>query len=40
MPAPRGTFYRRDLPHLQRDSKPHFVTFGTHWRWQLPAEAR
>ena len=40
MPAPRGTFYRRDLPHLQRDCKPHFVTFGTHQRWQLPAPAR
>ncbi|HSZ61377.1 MAG TPA: transposase [Terriglobales bacterium] len=23
------TFYRRNLPHLQRDAKPHFVTFVT-----------
>jgi len=33
-------FYRRKLPHLQRDFKPHFVTFCTYHRWILPAEAR
>jgi REP element-mobilizing transposase RayT len=33
-------FYRRRLPHLQCDDKPHFVTFCTHHRWILPAEAR
>jgi REP element-mobilizing transposase RayT len=38
--APRGpcmpeAFYRRDLPHLQRDYKPHFLTFCTHHRWIL-----
>ena len=33
-------FYRRNLPHLQRDDKPHFVTFCTHRRWILPDEAR
>jgi REP element-mobilizing transposase RayT len=33
-------FYRRKLPHLQRDSKPHFVTFCTHLRWILPERAR
>ena len=33
-------FYRRTLPHLQRDDKPHFVTFCTHQRWILPDEAR
>jgi REP element-mobilizing transposase RayT len=33
-------FYRRKLPHLQRDYKPHFVTFCTHLRWILPEEAR
>ncbi len=37
MPTP---FYRRDLPHLQRDAKPHFLTFCTHQRWHLPDEAR
>jgi len=30
------TFYRRRLPHLQRDGKPHFVTFCTLQRWHLP----
>lgn len=34
------TFYRRRLPHLQRDDKPHFVTFCTFQRWQLPETAR
>ena len=35
------TFYRRDLPHLQRDDyKPHFVTFVTKNRRILPDWAR
>jgi putative transposase len=34
------TFYRRNLPHLQRDDKPHFVTFCTFKRWVLPDWAR
>jgi REP-associated tyrosine transposase len=34
------TFYRRNLPHLQRDDKPHFVTFVTKNRWLLPDDAR
>jgi len=34
------TFYRRDLPHLQRDNKRHFITFNTKYRWTLPPEAR
>lgn len=34
------TFYRRNLPHLQRDSKPHFITFATHRRWEMPDWAR
>ena len=34
------TFYRRNLPHLQRDSKPHFITFVTKNRWILPERAR
>ena len=34
------TFYRRNLPHLQRDGKWHFVTFVTKHRWILPEWAR
>jgi putative transposase len=30
------TFYRRNLPHLQRDDKPHFITFVTKRRSILP----
>ena len=37
MPQP---FYRRNLPHLQRDCKPHFLTFCTYQRWTLPDWAR
>ncbi|HZQ95634.1 MAG TPA: transposase [Candidatus Sulfotelmatobacter sp.] len=33
-------FYRRNLPHLQRDFKPHFITFVTRSRWTLPDQAR
>ncbi len=33
-------FYRRKLPHLQRDERPHFVTFCTYKRWILPERAR
>ncbi len=33
-------FYRRKLPHLQRDDKPHFVTFRTYRRWILPKDVR
>jgi|SRR5277367_5497950 len=33
-------FYRRQLPHMQRDEKPHFITFCTYQRWILPADAR
>jgi REP element-mobilizing transposase RayT len=33
-------FYRRQLPHLQRDGKPHFLTFCTNDRWILPEAAR
>ncbi|MGH9508843.1 MAG: REP-associated tyrosine transposase [Terriglobales bacterium] len=34
------TFYRRNLPHLQRDAKPHFISFVTYHRWQMPGWAR
>lgn len=30
----------RNLPHLQRDDKRHFVTFCTFRRWILPTAAR
>jgi REP element-mobilizing transposase RayT len=33
-------FYRRKLPHLQCDDKPHFVTFCTYKRWILPEGVR
>ena len=33
-------FYRRNLPHLQRDYKPHLVTFVTKNRRVLPNWAR
>ena len=33
-------FYRRQLPHLQRDNKPHFLTFCTDHRWILPQQVR
>jgi REP element-mobilizing transposase RayT len=32
--------YRRTLPHLLKDNRPVFVTFGTFKRWSLPADAR
>jgi REP element-mobilizing transposase RayT len=33
-------FYRRNLPHLQKDFAPHFITFVTKFRWILPPAAR
>ncbi len=33
-------FYRRTLPHLQCDDKPHFITFCTDHHWILPDFAR
>ena len=36
----RRGFYRRQLPHLQRDYRPHFITFCTHKKWLLPDFAR
>ena len=32
--------YRRNLPHIQRDFTPHFITFITKFRWILPPLAR
>jgi putative transposase len=34
------SFYRRNLPHLQRDNKFHFLTFCTYQRRILPNWAR
>ena len=36
----RRAFYRRQLPHLQRDYRPQFITFCTHKKWRLPECAR
>ena len=36
----RKAFYRRQLPHLQRDYRPHFITFCTYKKWLLPEPAR
>jgi REP element-mobilizing transposase RayT len=33
-------FYRRNLPHMQRDATPHFITFNTKFREFLPEWAR
>jgi len=33
-------FYRRNLPHMQRDATPHFITFNTKSRRILPDWAR
>lgn len=32
--------YRRNLPHIEKDGRPHFITFDTYDRWELPPEAR
>lgn len=32
--------YRRNLPHIQKDNRAHFITFNTYERWVLPAAAR
>jgi putative transposase len=32
--------YRRTLPHLLKDNRPVFVTFGTFKRWELSPEGR
>jgi REP element-mobilizing transposase RayT len=36
----RKAFYRRQLPHLQRDYRPHFITFCTYQKWILPECAK
>jgi REP element-mobilizing transposase RayT len=37
---PRKYEYRRNLPHILKGDRPHFVTFITHQRWELPPAAR
>lgn len=32
--------YRRNLPHILKGDRPHFITFATHQRWELPPAAR
>lgn len=32
--------YQRNLPHVQKDFTPHFITFITKFRWVLPPAAR
>src|SRR5437868_3733486 len=34
------TNYERNLPHIQPESRPYFITFATHKRMPLPARAR
>jgi REP element-mobilizing transposase RayT len=37
---PAKSEYRRNLPHLQVEDKPLFVTFATYNRWVLPESVR
>ena len=37
---PAKTEYRRHLPHLQKEDKPHFITFITFKRWVVPEPIR
>ena len=32
--------YRRNLPHIEKRNRAHFVTFNTLLRWELPTSAR
>jgi REP element-mobilizing transposase RayT len=32
--------YRRNLPHIQRADRAHFITFTTYERWHLPESVR
>jgi REP element-mobilizing transposase RayT len=35
-----STFYRRNLPHIEKDGASYFVSFSTHKELVLPEEAR
>jgi len=37
---PAQAEYRRNLPHLQVEDRPLFITFATHKRWVLPESVR
>ena len=37
---PASRAYRRNLPHLQTEAKPLFITFSTMKRWVLPEHVR
>ena len=37
---PAKAAYRRNLPHIQAEQKPLFVTFRTYENWVLPGEVR
>ncbi len=32
--------YRRNLPHIEKGGREHFITFDTYLRWELPPLAR
>jgi len=32
--------YRRNLPHITKADRPHFVSFNTWDRWELPSACR
>jgi REP element-mobilizing transposase RayT len=35
-----STFYRRNLPHIEKDGASYFVSFSTHKEFVLPEETR
>ena len=35
-----STYYRRNLPHIEKDGASYFVTFSTRYDFVLPEEAR
>jgi hypothetical protein len=37
---PAKNEYRRNLPHLQAEDKPVYLTFCTYKRWRLPTSVR
>ena len=36
----RKYIYRRNLPHIEKDDREHYITFVTDQRWELPPIAR
>jgi REP element-mobilizing transposase RayT len=37
---PRKYIYQRNLPHIEKDDRAHFITFDAYQRWHLPPAAR